>query len=110
MKLISRRMQVMEALHHQGEEALRQAGAEAVAQVIRCMASGYGSPIRETGALMGDVTAQVEGLTLQVGNRLDYAVLVHEGSHRRGGRAYLRDGIIRACPGMMEGIRKGLGG
>ena len=114
MTIISHCEAALTALHRQGEDALALAGDAAVQQIRQVMLTGYGQPIRETGALMGDVTHRVtqqQGeLTLTAGNTLDYALPVHEGTHRIPGRPYLRDGFLLALPQMMEGLRQGLGG
>ena len=68
--------------------ALEAMGSEAVSMVVAQMESGYGRPIRQTGALMADVSSQVSGDKVEVGNTLHYALYVHEGTCRMAGRPY----------------------
>ena len=75
------------------EERLDRMGAEAVAAVRQQMETGYDEPIRATGRLMADVRCERDGLTLRIGNTLPYAEAVHDGTPRRKGRPYLRDGV-----------------
>lgn len=69
--------------------ALEAMGSEAVSMVVAQMESGYGRPIRKTGALMADVSSQVSGDKVEVGNTLHYALYVHEGTCRMAGRPYI---------------------
>lgn len=69
--------------------ALEAMGSEAVSMVVAQMESGYGRPIRKTGALMADVSSQVSGDKVEVGNMLHYALYVHEGTCRMAGRPYI---------------------
>ena len=80
------------------EEALQAMGAEAVARIVGRMEGGYGSPVRLSGDLQRDVGyAPGSGeQTIDVGNSLGYAVAVHEGTSRMGGRPYIRDALCAA--------------
>lgn len=72
-------------------------GQEGVGLTVEQMESGYGKPIRDTGNLMRDVSFAVENSgpdSVDVGNTLEYAPYVHDGTYKMAGRAYLRDGLI----------------
>ena len=89
-------------------------GITAVGLIVKQMQSGYKDPhptrdsqgrltggthtdIRFTGDLMRDVNAEVENSgpdTVDVGNSLEYAPFVSEGTSKMQGRPYLRDGIM----------------
>lgn len=73
--------------------ALEAMGSEAVSMVVAQMESGYGRPIRKTGALMADVDSQVNGDMVEVGNRLHYSLYVHEGTCKMAGRHYINDAL-----------------
>lgn len=74
-------------------------GVKAVNLTLKKMESGYGRPIRKTGDLMRDVNfnAQTDrdSAAVTVGNSLQYAIYVHEGTVKMGGRPYLRDAITQ---------------
>lgn len=75
--------------------ALAAMGETAVGATVAKMQSGYGKPIRKTGALMGDVSYDFSSDTsVAVGNTLNYGKFVHEGTYKMAGRPYLRDGVI----------------
>lgn len=88
-------IQVKEQLAGNVLRALLALGTEAVGMIVRNMQKGYGKPIRKTGNLMGDVHYAVheESKSVDVGNSLEYAVHVHEGTSRMKGRAYIRDAL-----------------
>ncbi len=76
--------------------ALTAMGLSAVQFTVERMEGGYGKPIRDTGSLMRDVASEVENSapdTVDVGNSLDYAVFVHEGTYKLQARPYLRDAL-----------------
>lgn len=77
-------------------DALEGMGQEAVRMVVAQMESGYGMPIRKTGALMADVDSQVSGDRVEVGNRLHYSLYVHEGTCKMAGRHYITDALYNA--------------
>lgn len=77
-------------------DALEAMGQEAVRMVVAQMESGYGRPIRKTGALMADVDSQVNGDRVEVGNRLHYSLYVHEGTCKMAGRHYITDALFNA--------------
>ena len=77
------------------EAALNAMGMKAQNLILSQMQSGYGKPIRQTGNLMRDVqyeTDPVAKLT-RVGNTLEYAGPVHDGTSRMKGRPYMSDGL-----------------
>jgi hypothetical protein len=74
--------------------ALAATGVEAVGLTVKQMQSGYGKPIRQTGDLMRDVSSEVDGDVVNVGNSLGYAPPVHEGTSKMQGRPYLKDAIM----------------
>lgn len=77
--------------------ALHAMGIKAVYLILNKMKSGYGRPIRKTGDLMRDVTYEVENSqaeSVDVGNTLNYATFVHDGTWKMAGRPYIRDAII----------------
>lgn len=77
--------------------ALEAMGVKGVELTLGQMQSGYGRPIRQTGALMSDVNHQVEAQgpdTVTIGNSLEYAPYVHDGTYKMAGRAYLRDALM----------------
>ena len=76
--------------------ALAAMGVEAVGLINKQMQSGYGKPIRQTGDLMRDVSAEVGNSssdTVDVGSTLEYSIPVHEGTSRMKGRPYIKDAI-----------------
>lgn len=85
--------------------ATQAAGIKAVGVIVNQMQKGYGAPIRQTGDLMRDVAYEaVDEKTIRVGNRLEYAVFVHEGTSRMRGRAYIKDALLNRDN--MEKIKK----
>ncbi len=77
--------------------ALHAMGIKAVYLMSRKMKHGYGRPIHKTGHLQQDVTYEVENgqaNSVDVGNTLNYATFVHEGTWKMAGRPYIRDAII----------------
>ena len=61
------------------------------------MQTGYGNPIWDTGSLQGDVQYQLDAeddSTITVGNTLEYAPFVHDGTYKMGARPYIRDAIL----------------
>ena len=78
------------------EAALNAMGVAAVGMVVKQMQSGYGKPIRQTGNLMRDVQYETDPAAklARVGNTLEYAGPVHDGTSRMKGRPYISDGLI----------------
>ena len=75
--------------------ALYAIGQKGVELTLGQMESGYGKPIRQTGDLMRDVQYDMRGEnTVAIGNSLEYAPFVHDGTYKMAGRPYLRDAIM----------------
>lgn len=75
--------------------ALHAIGQKGVELTLGQMESGYGKPIRKTGDLMRDVQYDMRGEnTVAIGNSLEYAPFVHDGTYKMAGRPYLRDAIM----------------
>ena len=81
------------------DKLLEELAALAPAAVRARMESGYGSPIRRTGALERDVRAGVAGDTVTVGCSLPYAPVIH------AKRPFLTDGLADAAKTWKEGFR-----
>jgi hypothetical protein len=59
------------------------------------MRQGYGKAIRDTGDLQRDVNYQViDDVTVEVGNSLEYAPYVHDGTRKMAGRPYIQDALM----------------
>lgn len=99
-EFIDNRAKVLAMMNANVSRAIQAVGTEAVGLVVQQMKSGYGRPIRRTGDLMRDVDYKAEetstGGSVLVGNGLDYAVHVHEGTTRMAGRHYLRDALEKS--------------
>lgn len=90
--------QVLAQLEGNVQVALAAMGVKAVGAVVDQMQTGYVRPIWKTGDLQRDVSYEVERSgkdTVDIGNSLDYAPYVHDGTHKMGGRPYLSDGIMK---------------
>lgn len=88
--------EVLAQFERNKKAALEAMGLAGVELTVSQMQSGYGRPIRQTGALMRDVNHQVEANgkdTVTIGNSLEYAPYVHDGTRKMAGRAYLRDAL-----------------
>ena len=75
--------------------ALQAMGTKAVNLILWQMQQGFGKPIRQTGNLQHDVSYEVhpESNTVDVGNSLEYAPYVHEGTRKMAGRPYIRNAL-----------------
>lgn len=76
--------------------ALEAMGTEAVGMIVKNMQSGYGKPIRDTGNLMRDVQYHVSlnNKEVAVGNTLEYAPFVHDGTQKMAKREYITDALV----------------
>jgi HK97 gp10 family phage protein len=74
--------------------ALAAMGIEAAGLIVNQMERGYGSPIWQSGDLQRDVDSDPQGDVVNVGNSLEYAPFVHEGTSRMSGRPYIKDAIM----------------
>jgi len=88
--------QVLMAMHEAEIAALTAIGLAAVEVTTDYMQSRYGKPIRITGDLMRDVNFRVntDEKETDIGNSLEYAPWVHNGTARLTSRPYLNDAII----------------
>ena len=94
VKFIDNSQKVLVQINDNGGRAIRAVGTKAVGMILAQMESGYGKPIRQTGNLMRDVSYEVvDAKTVNVGNTMEYAPFVHEGTYKKGGRAYIRDAL-----------------
>lgn len=95
---------VFAQLEQNSKAALKAMGIAAINAVGKQMQNGYGKPIRKTGALMRDVRVEESdaGDHIRIGNTLEYAVHIHEGTSKIKGRPYIKDGITAK----IERIRK----
>lgn len=78
------------------QRSLTAMGLKAVELIVGQMQSGYGKPIHDTGDLMRDVNYEVGRSgenTVDVGNSLNYALYVHDGTRRMTARPYITDAI-----------------
>lgn len=95
--VISHAPQVLAQLDSNVRKLMTAWGQEGVGLTVEQMESGYGKPIRKTGTLMRDVSFAVENSgpdSVDVGNTVNYAPYVHDGTSRMAGRPYLRDGLL----------------
>ena len=91
--------------------ALAAMGVEAVGLTVKQMEHGYTEPhatrdmmgrktggthtnIRWHGDLERDVSSEVNGNVVNVGNSLEYSLFVHEGTSKLNGRPYLKDAVM----------------
>ncbi len=88
--------EIMARLNEQAYGYLVAMGTEAVKCINQQMESGYNKPIWQTGDLMRDVSYVVhnETASVDVGNTLEYAPFVHDGTSKMAGRPYIRDAIV----------------
>ncbi|MGN0778885.1 MAG: hypothetical protein ACI4MJ_07050 [Aristaeellaceae bacterium] len=85
---------IMAQLAHNVPSALDSAGQAAVALVRQQLESGYGEPVKDTGALMASIAHTVDGDTVHIGSPLSYAGHVHDGTRRMPGRPFLSDALL----------------
>ena len=96
VNIINHSGKIKQMVEQNKKAALRAMGDRAVGLITQQMQTGYGKSIRDTGDLMRDVSFQVERSgagTVDVGNTLKYATVIHEGTHKTAARPYIRDGI-----------------
>lgn len=89
--------EVLRQMRHNVRDLMTAWGQEGVGLTVEQMESGYGKPIRDTGNLMRDVSFAVENSgpdSVDVGNTLEYAPYVHDGTYKMAGRPYLKDGLL----------------
>ncbi len=95
-QFIDHSKEVMAQLNENAYGFLVAMGTEAVKCINQQMESGYSKPIWQTGDLMRDVSYIVhnETASVDVGNTLEYAKFVHDGTSKMAGRPYIRDAIM----------------
>ena len=92
---IDNRAQVLAQLNENASRATLAVGTNAVKLILWQMRQGYGKPIRKTGDLQRDVNFEVvDSVTVNVGNSLEYAPYVHDGTRKMQGRPYIRDALM----------------
>jgi HK97 gp10 family phage protein len=94
---IDNRAQVLAQLNENASRATLAVGTKAVGLIVNQMQTGYGRPIRQTGDLQRDVNYEVvDDVTVNVGNSLEYAPFVHDGTRKMGARPYIRDALMNS--------------
>lgn len=93
VKFISHKQDVLSAMGTAKKRALTAIGEAAVEVTTDYMQSRYGTPIRQSGDLMRDVNFRVVEREdkVSIGNSLEYAPWVHNGTASMSARPYLRD-------------------
>lgn len=90
------------------DEALDAMGRTAAALVRVQLLTGYGRPIRQSGALLADVQWARDGDRVQVGNTLPYAAVIHNGARHMPGRPYLADALAGGTAALTEAAGEAL--
>lgn len=95
-KMIDHSDKVLSALEGAIPAALNAMGIKGVNLTLYQMRHGFGKPIRQTGDLQRDVSYEVDvaGRQVHVGNSLNYARYVHEGTRKMAGRPYLTNALV----------------
>ena len=110
--LINHAAEIAAHLERSAASALDSAGRTAAGLVRHQLQSGYGAPVKDTGALMNSIAYAVEGGTVRIGSALPYAAYVHDGTARMPGRPFLADGMLGGAEdialAMAEALRQGL--
>lgn len=105
VKFIDHSKEVLSQINQNASAATLAVGIKAVNLVLWQMRQGYGRPIRQTGDLQRDVSFEVvDDKTVNVGNTLEYAVYVHEGTRKMNKRPYITDALNSR--NNMENLRK----
>lgn len=75
--------------------ALYAMGVKAQNMILYQMRQGFGKPIRQTGDLQRDVQFEVDNAEqcVRVGNTLNYAPYVHEGTRKMAARPYIQNAL-----------------
>lgn len=100
--------EVLALMAKNATDALTAMGQAAVGLIAGRIASGYGRPIRRTGALQRDVSFEVGDGTVDVGSSLDYALPVHEGTSRMAGRPFITDALTGGAGELQAAAEKRL--
>ena len=107
--LISHAAEITAHLERNAASALDSAGRTADALDLEQMQSGYGAPVKDTGALMDSIAHAVEGDTVRIGSALPYAAYVHDGTSRMPGRPFLSDAILGGAEDIALAMAEALG-
>lgn len=105
VRFIDHSGEVLAQMRGNVEAALDAMGLEAVGMIRTQMQGGYGKPIWRTGDLQRDVNYAVENSgknTVDVGNSLEYAPFVHEGTYKMAGRPYIADALNNGAGKLQE--------
>lgn len=95
VEFLDNRNQVLQQMNSNASRATLAVGTKAVNLILWQMRQGYGEPIRKTGDLQRDVNFEVvDSVTVNVGNSLEYAPYVHDGTRKMQGRPYIRDALM----------------
>lgn len=96
VKLENNKKAVMDQLNRNKEKALTVMGEAAVEITTDYMEQKYYHPIHMTGDLIRDASHRPNAgqNEVQVGNSLEYAPWVHNGTRRMRARPYLKDAIL----------------
>lgn len=88
--------EILRQMNENSDRALNAVGIKAVNLILWQMRQGYGKPIRQTGDLQRDVSFAVdsEKKTVDVGNTLEYAPFVHDGTRKMQERPYISDALM----------------
>lgn len=107
----SRANEILNRMNNNVRRALTAMGATVVEITTDYMQGQYGTPIYDTGDLQRDVNYKVQesDKTVQIGNSLEYAPWVHEGTFKVKARPYLRDAITQNYNTIQEVGREYLG-
>ena len=106
--LISHAAEITARLERNAASALDSAGRTASALVREQLQSGYGAPVKDTGALMDSIAFAVEGSTVRIGTPLPYAACVHDGTSRMPARPFLSDGVLGGAEDIARGMAEAL--
>ena len=87
--------EVLKQMNDNADRALNAVGIKAVNLILWQMRQGYGRPIRQTGDLQRDVSFAVhpDEKAVDVGNTLEYAPFVHDGTRKMQARPYISDAL-----------------
>jgi len=86
--------EVLKQFEHNIPRALTAIGEAAVEVTTDYMKKRYYRPIYLTGDLIRDVNYKVHERSVDIGNSLNYANWVHNGTMKMAARPYLKDAIL----------------
>ena len=106
--LINHAAEIAAHLERSAASALDSAGRTATGLVRHQLQSGYGAPVKDTGALMDSIAFAVEGSTVRIGTPLPYAACVHDGTSRMPARPFLSDVVLGGAEDIARGMEDAL--